>query len=129
MKRKYEEENGITDGANKPKKSKNKSATSSSTTNVGGIGSIIKQSHTGAINIRPVTATVATLVATASNPNQNIGQTFGLTTNSGTYYTASIQTQQHNWTNSGNLNRNHQQHTLHNVSRVLWDFRSSNLVT
>ena len=74
-----------------------------------------------------MTATVATLVATASNPNQNIGQTFGLTTNSGTYYTASIQTQQHNWTNSGNLNRNHQQHTLHNVSRFLWDFRKSNL--
>jgi len=118
MKRKYEEENGITDGANKPKKSKNKSNTTNSSSS-GGIGSIIKQSHTGAINIRPVTATVATLVATASNPNQNIGQTFGLTTNSGTYYTASIQTQQHNWTtNSGNLNRNHQQHTLHNAMPV-----------
>ena len=98
MKRKYEEENGIADGVNKPKKSKNKSNTSNSnSSNIGGIGSIIKQSHTGAINIRPVTATVATLVATASNPNQNIGQTFGLTTNSGTYYTASIQTQKHNW--------------------------------
>ena len=54
MKRKYEEENGIADGVNKPKKSKNKSNTSNSnSSNIGGIGSIIKQSHTGAINIRP----------------------------------------------------------------------------
>ena len=104
MKRKYEEENGITDagggGGAKAKKSKK------STSNT------IKQNH-GGVSIRPVTATVTTLVA-ASNQNQSLGQTFSTMAN-GAYYTATIQPQQHNWSSAGNINRQHQ-HQMHNVS-------------
>ena len=105
MKRKYEEEQGITDGG-KPKKSKK-----SNTSAVG--NSVVKQqtNNLGGVNIRPVTATVTTLVA-ASNPNQSLGQTFAMTSNSGTYYTATIQPHQHTWNSTANLNRAH--HQIHN---------------
>ena len=85
MKRKYEEENGITDGGGGGAKSKK---TKKSTSNT------IKQNH-GGVSIRPVTATVTTLVA-ASNQNQSLGQTFSTMAN-GAYYTATIQPQQHKY--------------------------------
>jgi len=105
MKRKYEEENGITDGGGGGAKSKK---TKKSTSNT------IKQNH-GGVSIRPVTATVTTLVA-ASNQNQSLGQTFSTMAN-GAYYTATIQPQQHNWSSAGNINRSHQ-HQMHNTMPV-----------
>lgn len=87
MKRKYEEENGITDGGKASKKAKKATSAGKQQTNQMGV------------SVRPVTATITTLVATnnASNSNNAFGH-------SGTaYYTASIQPQQHhhNWSNNG----------------------------
>jgi len=94
MKRKYEEENGLAD-TSKAKKSAKKSTI----TLTGGHSKPLQQVQQ-AVTVRPVTATVTTLVASSSN---NV-QSFAIGP-SGTYYAASLQpTQQsqsqHSWSNA-----------------------------
>jgi len=90
MKRKYEEENGIADS---------KQAKKSKKSNISMTGSHNKplQQVQQAVTVRPVTATVTTLVASSSN---NV-QSFAIGP-SGTYYAASLQpTQsQQSWSNN-----------------------------
>ena len=93
MKRKYEEENGIVDSG-KAKKAKK----------------AVPKVTTQTVTVRPVTATVTTLVAA----NNGQGQTFAIAPTTGTYYAASLhpQQQQHNWSSNGTNQtvnyRNHQ---------------------
>ena len=91
MKRKYEEENGLVDtGKSKKAKKSNISVTGGHTTPL--------QQVQQAVTVRPVTATVTTLVASSSN---NV-QSFAIGP-SGTYYAASLQPSQqsqHSWSNS-----------------------------
>lgn len=86
MKRKYEEENGIVDSGKAAKKAKK----------------AVPKVSTQTVTVRPVTATVTTLVAT----NNGQGQTFAIAPSSGTYYAASLhpqqQQQQHNWSSNSN---------------------------
>jgi len=93
MKRKYEEENGIADSS-KSKKAK-KVATASSS---------VPKHQAQTVTVRPVTATVTTLVATNVTANSSGGQSFAIGPN-GQYYAATLQPshqqqQQHNnWSN------------------------------
>ena len=87
MKRKYEEENGIAD-TSKAKKSKK-----SNISMTGGHNKPLQQVQQ-AVTVRPVSATVTTLVASSSN---NV-QSFAIGP-SGTYYAASLQPTQ-SWSNS-----------------------------
>ena len=92
MKRKYEEENGIADST-KAKKSKKSNISITG----GGHNKPLQQ----AVTVRPVTATVTTLVSSSSN---NV-QSFAIGP-SGTYYAASLQPaqqsqpSQHSWSNT-----------------------------